>query len=72
MNKKLDKVVASIAGNKEIVDLLDVILSGPDDRAYIVCSAEECRNNVQGRCSIHTVKSRREILGNGRCREYVT
>jgi hypothetical protein len=72
MNRKLDKVVASIAGNRELVDTLDQILTGPDDRAYIVCLAEECRNNLHGTCSIHTVKSRRELLDNGRCRDYVT
>jgi hypothetical protein len=71
MNRKLEKVVASIAVNREIVDKLDEVLTGPGDRAYIVCSAEECRNNVQGHCTIHAVKCSREIPGSGRCRDYV-
>ena len=72
MNRKLEKVVASIAGNRVLVDALDQILAGPGDGAYIVCSAEECRNNFKGQCTIHAVKSQRELLDNGRCRDYVT
>jgi len=69
---KMKKNIGTIIGrNQELVEILDGILTGPDDRAYIVCTADECRNNEKGRCTIHTVKSRREILNNGRCREYV-
>lgn len=71
MDKKMETIVATIGRNREIVDMLDGVLTGPGDRAYIICSAEECINNVQGRCSIHAVKCQPEILGNGRCRDYV-
>lgn len=68
---KWDDVAATISGNKEIVDLLEGLLTETDDRAYIVCSAYECSHNLKGRCTIHTIKGRRKILSNGRCREYV-
>ena len=71
MDKKMEEISATIGRNREIIDLLDGVLTEPGDRAYIICSAEDCRNNVKGRCSIHTVKSQREILSNGRCRDYV-
>jgi hypothetical protein len=41
MNRELEKVVASIAGSRAIVDKLDEVLISPGDRAYSVCSAEE-------------------------------
>ena len=71
MDEKMKEVIATIGRHKEIVDLLDGALTEPGDRAYVICSAEECRNNVKGRCSIHTVKSQRVILSDGRCRDYV-
>jgi hypothetical protein len=70
MDREMEKVVASIAVNREIVEKLDEVLSGPGDRAYIVCSVEECRNNLLGHCTIHTVKGPREMLANGRCKDY--
>lgn len=71
MDEKMKEAIATIGRNTEIVDLLDGVLTEPGDRAYIICSAEECRNNVKGNCSIHTVKSQRVMLSNGRCRDYV-
>ena len=71
MSGKMEDVAALIGRNQDIVDILDEVLSGPEDRAYIVCEAVACRNNAQGHCTIHTVKSLREILGNGRSRDNV-
>ncbi len=70
MDDETTEVIAAIGRNKTIVDLLDKTLVGPDDRAYIVCSAVDCRHNVKGRCTIHTVQNRQEITSNGRCRDY--
>lgn len=72
MTKRMEETAATIGQNGDIAEMLDMILTEPDDRAYVVCSAYECRNNVKGRCTIHTVKGRRKILSNGRCAEYVT
>jgi hypothetical protein len=71
MTGKMEAVAALIGRNQDVVDILDEVLSEPDDRAYIVCSTEACRNNIQGRCTIHMVKSLREIIGNVRSRDNV-
>lgn len=70
MEKKAEEVIAKIGSNTEIADLLDATLTAPDDRAYIVCLADDCKKNIRGRCSIHTVRSRRDIPASGRCRDY--
>jgi hypothetical protein len=70
MTGKMEAVAALIGRNQDIVDILDEVLTGPDDRAYILCSTDACRNNLQGRCTIHTVKSLTEINGNGRSRDH--
>ena len=71
MKRKMDGFAASIYNNEEIVDVLDSLLTEPDDCAFVVCSAYECKHNDKGRCTIHTVKGRRRILSNGRCAEYL-
>jgi len=71
MVRKMEEIAALIGRNQEIIDMLDKVLTSPDDRAYVICSASECRNYVKGRCTIHTVTSRNEILPNGRCPDYV-
>lgn len=71
MKRKMEDIVAAIGQNEEIVDMLDLLLTDPNDRAYVVCSAHECLNNVKGRCTIHMVKGKRTILSNGRCTEHV-
>ncbi len=71
MGKNMEGIAAAIGRNEEVVDMLDLLLTEPGDRAYVICSAYECLNNGKGRCSIHMVKGRRRILGNGRCAEYV-
>ena len=69
MGKKIGEIRAKIGSDPGIAEVLDHILTGPDDRAYIVCQESGCRKNIKGRCSIHTVRSRRDTAG-GRCRDY--
>lgn len=70
MADRVKEIMVTIGRNKEIVDMLDVTLTSPEDRAYIVCSFDDCRNNVKGQCTIHTVKSTRELSSDGHCRDY--
>lgn len=67
---KNEPAAVPVTFQKEVIDVLDSILTESDDRAYLVCSAYECSHNLKGRCSIHVVKGRRKILNNGRCAEY--
>ena len=71
MVSKKEEIAGMIGRNRDIVDLLDNLLTGCDDRAYIICSAAECGNNKQGRCSIHTVTGSRDNRNNDRCRDYL-
>lgn len=72
MKETREDVAATIGQSEEIVDMLDMVLTEAADRAYVVCSAEECLKNVKGQCTIHMVKARRKIPGSGRCAEYVS
>jgi len=48
--------VAAVAGrNSAVVEKLDQILVGPNDRAYVVCSLKDCKLNTKGRCTIYAV-----------------
>jgi hypothetical protein len=53
-----DKLVnaAALAGmNMEVVNKLDQLLVGPNDRAYVVCSFSDCKLNIKGSCTIFAV-----------------
>lgn len=55
MDEKLARVAALAGKNGEIADKLDELLAGPNDRAYVVCSFEDCKLHLKGRCTIYTV-----------------
>jgi hypothetical protein len=65
-------VATAISESKELVDMLDMILTESSDRAYVVCDETECRNNRKGKCVIHMIKGSRKLLADGRCIDYVT
>ena len=72
MKQIIRNVAKSISENEEIVDMLDSVLTESSDRAYVICDTLDCRNNRQGKCTIHMIKGSRELLANGRCTDYVT
>jgi hypothetical protein len=72
MKHVIRDVATTIGESDEIVDMLDMILTEPSDRAYLICDAFECRNNQKGKCTIHLVKGSRELLSNGLCNDYVS
>jgi hypothetical protein len=72
MKPILRNVNKTISESEEIVDMLDMILTNSSDRAYVICDANECRNNRKGKCTIHMIKGNRELLGNGRCIDHIT
>ncbi|HJV67461.1 MAG TPA: hypothetical protein VJ550_17120 [Geomonas sp.] len=55
MTDKLTQVAAAAANDKMLVDKLDQILAGPNDRAFVVCTLNSCEMNLKGRCTIFTV-----------------
>ncbi len=70
MAKKIEDVLAAIGRQEEIVDKLSKILTGPRDRAYVVCSTSDCKHNVKGYCSIYTVNAPPEREQEGVCKDY--
>ena len=55
MNDKLERKVAAASRDAALVDKLDRILAGPNDRAFLVCVYRDCVHNDKEECSIYTV-----------------
>ncbi len=55
MDEKLEQIAAAAGRNSALADKLDQILTGPNDRAFLVCVYRECEHNTKGECSIYTV-----------------
>jgi hypothetical protein len=70
MTKKMEEIAGAIGRDKEVVDKLSQVLTGPRDRAYVVCAAVECKQNVKGVCAIYTVTNPPERESGGVCKDY--
>ncbi len=55
MDDELTMVAVQAGRNRDVADKLDQILVGPNDRAYVVCTFRDCKQNIKGRCTIYTV-----------------
>ena len=55
MDDKLAQAAALAGANSDIANKLDRVLVGPNDRAYVVCSYDDCKLHLKGRCTIYTV-----------------
>jgi hypothetical protein len=56
MDDKLEQVAAAAGRNPDIVEKLDQSLTGPNDRAYVVCTFLDCKHIIKGQCTIYTVQ----------------
>lgn len=56
MTIKLDRVSIAVSRNPEVAEKLDQLLTGPNDRAFLVCEFTDCNFNQKGRCSIYMVQ----------------
>ena len=70
MEDQLTQVVAADGMDKTIVDKLDQILAGPNDRAFVVCTFTDCKLNVKGRCTIFTVMDVPRMKTGQKCERY--
>lgn len=70
MGDQLTQVVAAAGKDKTIVDKLDQLLAGPNDRAFVVCTFIDCKLNVKGRCTIFTVMDVPRMKTGQRCERY--
>lgn len=55
MDEKLARVAVLAGTNSEVAETLDKVLTGPNDRAYVVCGYLDCKLNAKGHCTIYTV-----------------
>ncbi len=55
MDKKTEQAAAAAGKTPGVVEKLDQLLTGPNDRAFVVCSFRDCIHNTNGECSIYTM-----------------
>lgn len=55
MDKKLEELAAAVGRHPELAERLDRIMTCPNDRAYLVCTLQECKYQVKGECTVYTV-----------------
>lgn len=70
MDDKLKRMAALAGNSKAVVEKLDQILVGPNDRAYVICSYADCRLHLNGRCTIYTVLDVPRMKTGERCSSY--
>jgi hypothetical protein len=56
MAKDLVRAAAVAGIDDKLVDKLEQILAGPNDRAFVVCSHGDCNLNQRGQCTIFTLQ----------------
>lgn len=70
MEDELTHVAAAAGKNTDVVDKLDRILVGPNDRAFVVCSFADCTYNIKGQCTIYAVLDVPSMKRNKPCDRY--
>lgn len=70
MGKKLIDVAVGLGRQPELTERLDQLLKNPADRAYLLCSYDDCRNYRGGHCSIFMVTDPPPEAGIGPCASY--
>ncbi|BCG45918.1 hypothetical protein GEOBRER4_n0691 [Citrifermentans bremense] len=70
MDEKLARVAALAGTNGEVAETLDKVLTGPNDRAYLVCNYLDCKLNINGHCTIYTVLDVPRMKTGEPCKSY--
>lgn len=55
MSEETERIAALAARSSDIAEKLDKMLVGRNDRAYVVCTFDDCALHLKGRCTIYTV-----------------
>jgi hypothetical protein len=55
MNDKIERIAAAAGKNSALVDKLEQTLTGPNDRAFLLCTCLDCTHNDKGVCTIYTM-----------------
>ena len=70
MDAKLEQVAIAAGKDPDVVDKLDQVLTGPNDRAFVVCVYNDCKHLEHGRCTIFTVQDVPKMKRNVPCERY--
>jgi len=70
MSDKLQQAALAAANDPDITEKLDRMLTGENDRAFIICSFTDCVNNTNGRCTIFAVKDVPKMKRTVPCEHY--
>lgn len=70
MEDKKANVAVTAGLNPEVVEKLDQILAGPNDRAFMICSLSDCKLNSKGHCTIFTILDVPRMKTEKRCEGY--
>lgn len=72
MDEKLKQVAYAAGTDPDVIEKLDQVLNGENDRAFIICSYHDCTNNSQGRCTIFAVQDVPKMKRTAPCERYMT
>ena len=70
MSLKLDQLSA-VGRNPDVAEKLDKLLTGPDDRAFLICESDDCKFHGKGSCSIYAVQGVPKMKTKGPCDSYL-
>ena len=70
MDEKQKRIAQAVGMDAAVVNKLDEILAGPEDRAYFVCTFLSCKFNIKGQCTIFTVRDVPRMKTSQPCSRY--
>lgn len=70
MDSKLEQTAAAVGRHPDVVEKLDELLAGPNDRAFVICQFDDCQSNVKGRCTVYAVQGVPKMKPNTHCESY--
>ena len=70
MDDELTTAAAAAAMGDSVVNELDKLLTGPNDRAFLVCISTDCKHNTKGHCAIFTLLDVPRMKTGQPCKRY--
>jgi len=70
MGDKIEQIAAATGKDSALKDRLEQILTGPNDRAFLICKCLDCTHITKGECTIYTVKDVPRMKPGAPCDSY--
>lgn len=70
MDDKMEQIAAAAGKDQALADRLEQILTGPNDRAFLVCTCLDCTHIAKGECTIYTVMDVPRMKPGAPCESY--